>query len=107
MEEIKVIIDERRVSPRPDFISDLVNARDAGDRLNNRELFDQIFGICGSSLSATSRAAGGALHLLYTHHGQRRHLLLDPSLISEALTNCLRLGRHVTFDLRPQVPPSP
>src|SRR6266478_447966 len=57
MAEIKVIIDERRVSPRPDFISDLVNARDAGDKLNDRELFDQIFGICGASLSATSRAA--------------------------------------------------
>ena len=61
MEEIKVIIEERRVSPRPDFISDLVNARDAGDKLTDRELFDQIFGICGASLSATSRAAGGAL----------------------------------------------
>ncbi|MGZ5900321.1 MAG: cytochrome P450, partial [Reyranella sp.] len=36
MEEIKVIIDERRVSPRPDFISDLVNARDAGDKLSDR-----------------------------------------------------------------------
>src|SRR4029077_11008756 len=36
MEEVKVIIDERRVSPRPDFISDLVNARDAGDKLNDR-----------------------------------------------------------------------
>ena len=71
MEEIKVIIDERRASPRPDFISDLVNARDAGDKLNDRELFDQIFGICGASLSATSRAAGGALYLLYTHDDQR------------------------------------
>ncbi len=30
MEEIKVIIEERRVAPRSDFISDLVNARDAG-----------------------------------------------------------------------------
>ncbi len=72
MEEIRVIIDERRVTPRPDFISDLVNARDAGDKLTDRELFDQIFGICGASLSATSRAAGGALYLLYTHDDQRR-----------------------------------
>ena len=75
MDEIKVIIDERRVSPRPDFISDLVNARDSGDKLNDRELFDQIFGICGASLSATSRAAGGALYLLYTHDAQRQQLI--------------------------------
>jgi cytochrome P450 len=41
-------------------------ARDQGDKLSDSELFDQIFGICGASLSATSRAAGGALYLLYT-----------------------------------------
>src|SRR3954462_1046072 len=97
MEEIKVIIDERRVSPRPDFISDLVNARDAGDKLNDRELFDQIFGICGASLSATSRAAGGTLYLLYSHDDQRRQLIDDPSLIPEAIEECLRLGSNGYF----------
>jgi cytochrome P450 len=60
MEEVRAIIEERRVKPRSDFISDLVNARDQGDKLSDDELFDQIFGICGASLSATSRAAGGA-----------------------------------------------
>ena len=97
MEEIKVIIEERRVSPRPDFISDLVNARDAGDKLSDRELFDQIFGICGASLSATSRAAGGALYLLYTHDDQRQQLIDDPSLIPEAIEECLRLGSNGYF----------
>jgi cytochrome P450 len=97
MEEIEVIIDERRVSPRPDFNSDLVNARDAGDKLNDRELFDQIFGICGASLSATTRAAGGALHLIYTHDDQRHQLIRDPSLISEAIEECLRLGSNGYF----------
>src|SRR6516164_7152480 len=67
MEEVRAIIEERRLSPRSDFISDLVNARDQDDKLSDSELFDQIFGICGASLSATSRAAGGALYLLYTH----------------------------------------
>jgi cytochrome P450 len=88
MEEIKVIIDERRVNPRPDFISDLVN---------DRELFDQIFGICGASLSATSRAAGGALHLLYTHDSQLHQLIRDPSLIPDAIEECLRLGSNGYF----------
>src|SRR5260370_13425964 len=101
MEEIKVIIDERRVSPRPDFISDLVNARDAGDKLNDRELFDQSFGICGASLSATSRAAGGVLYLLYTHDDQRHQLIRDPLLIPDAIEECLRLGRNGYFTLPP------
>jgi cytochrome P450 len=97
MEEIKVIIEERRVAPRSDFISDLVNARDQGDKLSDRELFDQIFGICGASLSATSRAAGGALYLLYTHDDQRRQLIDDPSLIPDAIEECLRLGSNGYF----------
>ena len=97
MEEIRLIIDERRVSPRTDFISDLVNARDQGDKLSDRELFDQIFGICGASLSATSRAAGGALYLLYTHDDQRRELIASPDLVSSALEECLRLGSNGYF----------
>jgi cytochrome P450 len=97
MDEIRVIIEERRVAPREDFISDLVNARDQGDKLNDRELFDQIFGICGASLSATSRAAGGALILLYTHDDQRRELIREPSLIPDAIEECLRLGSNGYF----------
>jgi cytochrome P450 len=97
MEEIKIIIDERRVSPRSDFISDLVNARDQDDKLSDRELFDQIFGICGASLSATSRAAGGVLYLLYTHDDQRRELIDDTSLIPDAIEECLRLGSNGYF----------
>jgi cytochrome P450 len=97
MEEIRAIIEERRVKPREDFISDLVNARDQGDKLSDRELFDQIFGICGASLSATSRAAGGALYLLYTHDDARRELIQEPSLIPEAIEECLRLGSNGYF----------
>src|SRR5258706_16451582 len=97
MEEIKVIIEERRVAPRHDFISDLVNARFEGDKLSDRELFDQIFGVCGASLSATSRAAGGALYLLYTHDDQRQQLIGDPLLIPEAIEECLRLGSNGYF----------
>jgi cytochrome P450 len=97
MAEIRVIIDERRVNPRSDFIGDLVAARDAGDKLSDRELFDQIFGICGASLSATSRAAGGALYLLYTHDEQRQQLIDDATLIPDAVEECLRLGSNGYF----------
>jgi cytochrome P450 len=97
MEEVRTIIEERRVSPRNDFISDLVNARDRGDKLSDRELFDQIFGICGASLSATSRAAGGALYLLYTHPEQLEQLVENPTLIPDALEECLRLGSNGYF----------
>jgi cytochrome P450 len=97
MEEVGAVIEERRTSPRSDFISDLVNARDQGDKLSDSELFDQIFGICGASLSATSRAAGGALYLLYTHPEQLQELVRDPALIPDALEECFRLGSNGYF----------
>ena len=91
------MIRERQVASHSDFISDLVNARDAGDKLTDKELFDQIFGLAGGSLSATSRAAGGALYLLYTHDDQRRQLIDNPALIPDALEECLRLGSNGYF----------
>jgi cytochrome P450 len=97
MAEVTAIIEERRVSPRSDFISDLVHARDQDDKLSDRELFDQIFGICGASLSATSRAAGGALYLLYKHPDQLEQLIRDPALIPDALEECLRLAGNGYF----------
>ena len=97
MDEIKVIIEERQAKPHSDFISDLVNAREAGDKLTDKELFDQIFGLAGGSLSATSRAAGGALYLLYTHDEARRQLIENPSLIPDAIEECLRLGSNGYF----------
>jgi cytochrome P450 len=97
MQEAGVIIEERRLKPHSDFISDLVNARDAGDKLTDKELYDQIFGLAGGSLSATSRAAGGALYLLYTHDDQRRQLIDNPALIPDAIEECLRLGSNGYF----------
>ena len=91
------IIAQRRAEPRPDFINDLITARDQGDKLSDRELFDQIFTICGAALSATSRAAGGALYTLYSHPDQLAELIREPSLIPEAVEECLRIASNGYF----------
>jgi cytochrome P450 len=96
-ELVREIIAERRKNPRPDFINDLVTARDQGDKLTDRELFDQIFTICGAALSATSRAAGGALYTLYSHPDQLAELIREPSLIPEAVEECLRIASNGYF----------
>jgi cytochrome P450 len=94
---VREIIAQRRAHPRPDFINDLITARDQGDKLTDRELFDQIFTICGAALSATSRAAGGALYMLYSHPDQLAQLIADPSLIPEAVEECLRIASNGYF----------
>jgi cytochrome P450 len=96
-ELVHEIIAERRSRPGPDFISDLIAARDQGDKLTDRELFDQIFTICGAALSATSRAAGGALYTLYSHPDQLAELIAEPGLIPEAVEECLRIASNGYF----------
>jgi cytochrome P450 len=94
---VRDIIAERRANPRPDFINDLITARDQGDQLTDRELFDQIFTICGAALSATSRAAGGALYTLYSHPDQLAELIREPGLIPAAVEECLRIASNGYF----------
>jgi cytochrome P450 len=91
------LIAERRARPGEDFITDLIEARDAGDKLTDRELFDLTFTICGAALSATSRSAGGALYTLYTHPDQLAELIRDPALIPEAIEECLRIASNGYF----------
>jgi len=90
------VIAERRASPRSDFLSDLVLARDQGDKLTDQELFGMIFGLFGA-LAATSRSAGGAFYTLYTHTDQLAQLIKSPDLIPDALEECLRIASNGYF----------
>jgi cytochrome P450 len=90
------VIAERRAGLRSDFLGDLVQARDQGDKLNDQELFGMIFGLFGA-LAATSRSAGGALYTLYSHTDQRTQLIRDPGLIPDAIEECLRIASNGYF----------
>ena len=90
------VIAERRAGLRSDFLGDLVQARDQGDKLNDQELFGMIFGLFGA-LAATSRSAGGALYTLYTHTDQLAQLIRDPALIPDAIEECLRIASNGYF----------
>ena len=93
---IRRVIADRRAHPRSDFLGDLVAARDAGDKLDDRELFDQIFAIF-AALATTPRSASGALYMLYTHRDQLQQLIDNPALISDALEECLRIAGNGYF----------
>jgi cytochrome P450 len=93
---VRHVIAERRAHPRGDFLCDLVQARDQGDRLTDIELFVQRFGLFGA-IATTPRSSSGALHLLYTHVNQLRQLIDDSSLIPEAVEECLRLAGNGYF----------
>ena len=90
------VIAERRAGLRSDFLNDLVQARDHGDKLSDDELFGMIFGLFGA-LAATSRSAGGALYALYSHPDQLAQLIRDPALIPDAIEECLRFASNGYF----------
>src|SRR5579862_1626833 len=93
---IREVIADRRANPRSDFVSDLVLARDNDDKLDDRELFDMIF-VMFAALATTPRSASGALLMLYSHRDQLQELLADPSLLPDAIDECLRIAGNGYF----------
>jgi len=93
---VEFTIAERRAGRRADFLNDLVQARDRGDKLNDEELFGMIYGLFGA-IAATSRSAGGALYTLYSHTDQLSQLIADPALIPDAVEECLRIASNGYF----------
>ena len=93
---IRYLIEDRRTNPRSDFLGDLVVARDEDDRLDDRELFDMIFGV-SAALATTPRTSSGAILTLYTHRDQLQQLIHDPSLIPEAVEECFRIASNGYF----------
>jgi cytochrome P450 len=90
------VIAERRAGLRSDFLADLVNARDRGDKLSDEELFGMIFGLFGA-IAATSRSAGGALYTIYTHQQALDQMIADATLIPDAIEECLRIASNGYF----------
>jgi cytochrome P450 len=93
---INRLIANRRGHPISDFLGDLVAARDQGDRLTDSELFDMIFGV-SAALATTPRSSAGALYMLYTHQDQLKQLIEEPSLIPDAVEECLRIASNGYF----------
>jgi cytochrome P450 len=93
---VHLTIAERRAGLRSDFLNDLVQARDQGDKLSDEELFGMIYGLFGA-IAATSRSAGGALYTLYKHTDQLAQLIHNPALIPDAVEECLRIASNGYF----------
>lgn len=90
------VIAERRANPKEDFLGDIVMAHDEGDRLTDKELFDQIFGIFGA-LATTPRSASGLMLELYSHRDQLEDLKTNPALAEDAVEEGLRIAGNGYF----------
>ncbi|WP_411080840.1 cytochrome P450 [Streptomyces sp. cmx-18-6] len=90
-EYIVGLIAEKRANPADDMLSELIAARDEGDRLSEPELVTFGFTLIGAGFDTTAnQLANSVLALLVDHQEQWRYLVEDHSRIPKAVEELLR-----------------
>jgi cytochrome P450 len=94
------VMDERRVTPGDDLISDLVRAEVDGARLNDEEIFSFLRLLLPAGVETTYRASGSLLFALLGDRAQFDALYADRSLFAQAFEEVVRWEPPVTVILR-------
>jgi cytochrome P450 len=85
------LIAERRESPTDDLTSVLVHAEIDGERLEEHEIVMGFFLLMAAGNDSTKATYCSGMRALLEHPEERRKLLDDPSLISSAVEESLRM----------------
>jgi pimeloyl-[acyl-carrier protein] synthase len=89
------LIAERRAAPRPDLLSGLIAAEDAGDRLNEQELLATCILLLIAGHETTVNLIGNGTLALLRHPDQLQRLREQPGLIVGAVEELLRFDGPV------------
>ena len=84
------IVEERRVTPRNDLITDLVSAELDGEQLDDEEIYSFLRMLLPAGIETTYRSSGSLLYLLLTHPDQLDAVRADRSLVPQAIEEGLR-----------------
>ena len=96
----RAVIAARRVAPRDDILSALVQAEDGGDRLSEREMLNMLRLLLVAGNETTANLIGNGMLALLRSPGQLRRLRDDPGLISSAVDELLRFDAPVQATFR-------
>jgi cytochrome P450 len=94
------VVEERRVRPADDLISDLLAVDVEGRRLDDEEIFSFLRLLLPAGVETTYRASGNLLYGLLTNPDQLRAVRQDRSLLPAAFEETIRWGPPVTVILR-------
>jgi cytochrome P450 len=94
------IIEQRRVDPRDDLISRLIEAEEAGDKLSHQELLVTLRLILIAGNETTTNLIGNGLLTLLKHPEQLELLRGTPELMESAVEELLRYDSAVQTDGR-------
>ncbi|WP_024800417.1 cytochrome P450 [Nocardia sp. BMG51109] len=97
---IDQLIRAKGAAPGQDVLSELIAAREDGDRLSHRELISMVFVLLVAGFETTVNLIGNAVAKLLTDKDSRRPLLDDPGRIPAFVEEVLRYRsptRETTF----------
>jgi cytochrome P450 len=94
------IVEQRRVEPRDDLVTDLVTAELDGEKLDDEEIFSFLRMLLPAGIETTFRSSGNLLYLLLTHPEQLEAVRADRNLIPAAIEEGLRYETPVLLTPR-------
>ncbi len=94
------IVAQRRQHPRNDLLSALAQAEEAGDRLNEAELYANATLLLVAGNETTTNLIGNGVLALLRHPDQWERLKADSSLVPGAVEELLRYDSPVQFTAR-------
>jgi cytochrome P450 PksS len=92
---LRDLFEERRRNPRPDLVTALVEAEEAGDRLDEDELVSTVFLLLVAGHETTVNLIGNGMLALLTHPEELQRLRDVPALIAPAVEELLRFDGPV------------
>src|SRR3954453_2510583 len=105
---LKDLFERRRQDPKDDLVSQLVQAEEDGDKLDEDELLAMVFIVYIAGFVTTVNLIGNGVVALLTHPDQLARFKADPSLASNVVEETLRywgpaestLPRTTTADMQ-------
>ncbi len=99
-EYVTGLLEARRASPGDDLISELLAARDQGDRLSAAECVQLVTNLLAGGIDTTTGQLAHAVRLFAEHPGQWALLAEEPARVPRAVDEVLRFEPVTPFTAR-------
>ena len=97
---VTTLLEAKRAAPGDNLISDLLAARDQGDRLSAEECVQLVTNLLAGGIDTTAGQLAHAIRLFAAHPRQWALLAAEPSLIPRAVEEVLRFEPVTPFTAR-------
>src|SRR6266705_2658278 len=94
------LLEARRADPGDDLISELLAAREKGDRLSAAECVQLVTNVLAGGIDTTAGQLAHAIRLFAGHRSQWELLARDPALVPRAVDEVLRFEPVTPFTAR-------